>query len=70
MRQLPEAVPVSTDTARRLEAVAVELEQLRGERDLLIVQRRAEGASLAEIAAEAGLTRQGINDALRRLGQR
>lgn len=59
-----------TDTARRLEAVAAELERLRAERDRLIVQRRAEGGSLAVIAAESNLSRQGVNDALRRLGVR
>lgn len=58
------------DAAQRLEAVASELGRLREERDRLIVQRRAEGASLATIAAESGLSRQGVNDALRRLGVR
>lgn len=59
-----------TDTSRRLEAVARDLERLREERDRLVIQRRAEGASLRQVAAEAAMTAQGVNDLLRRLGQR
>lgn len=60
----------STDTARQLEAVAAQLEQLRGERDRLVVQRRAQGASLRQIANEAGMTGQGISVLLRRIDRR
>jgi len=72
VRRLPSGRLMASqqDTGRRLEAVADQLEALRAERDRLVVQRRAEGASLAVIAREAGLTRQGVNDLLRRLGQR
>lgn len=59
---------VAEDTRRRLQAVAAEIERLRAERDLLIGQRRAEGASLQTIGAEAALTGQGVLQVLRRQG--
>lgn len=54
------SVGQDTDTGHRLEAVADQLEALRAERDRLVVQRRAEGVSLAVIAREARLSRQGV----------
>lgn len=46
--------------SKRLAAVVRRLEELEGERDQLILQAREQGASLREIAQQAGMSHVGI----------
>lgn len=57
-----------TDTGRRLARVAQRLRAVTAERDALIHQMRAEGATLRQIAAAAGLSAMGVKKLLDRSG--
>jgi DNA-directed RNA polymerase specialized sigma24 family protein len=58
------------DTERHLRHVSRQLMALTAERDGLVVQRRAEGAALRNVANEIGLSPEAVKRILSRLGAR
>lgn len=59
---------VTPAMAAQLATIASQIDQLRTQRDALIVQAHQAGATLREIGALAGLTHGGVRDILRRNG--
>lgn len=57
---------VSDDTAEKLRRAAGKIDTWTDKRDALVVQARAEGGTLREIAEMAGLTHAGIARILER----
>ena len=53
-------------TAEQLEEIARRLAATRDRRDELVCQRHSEGASLRQIAEEAGLSHSGVKRILER----
>ena len=67
--------PARATTAERLDAAVADLASATAElsraamaRDRLVVERRAEGATLRQIAVEAGVTHAAIDKILRKYG--
>jgi DNA-directed RNA polymerase specialized sigma24 family protein len=71
--RITNAVSVSTVAfdpvlAKRLAAVVRKLQDMEDERDQLILKAREEGASLREIAQQAGMSHVGIKKLIGRIG--
>ncbi len=58
-----------TDTPARLRAAARKVGQATAERNRLIAARRAEGAALRDIAADAGITHSAVAKIIRQADQ-